>query len=57
MGGSPEMLDQVPLAADIHYYLCGLDTMIDEPSAWLESHDVVYTQIHREMFFYEDESL
>ncbi|MCD6188488.1 MAG: hypothetical protein J7K09_10020 [Desulfuromusa sp.] len=49
------LLDQIPLADDIHYYLCGLDTMIDETSSWLENHGVAYTQIHREIFFYEDE--
>jgi ferredoxin-NADP reductase len=49
------LLEQIPFADDIHYYLCGLDTMIDETSAWLENHGVAYTQIHREIFFYEDE--
>jgi ferredoxin-NADP reductase len=47
------LLEQVPLAADIHYYLCGLDTMIDETSRWLENHGIDYTQIHREIFFHE----
>jgi ferredoxin--NADP+ reductase len=50
-------LEQIPLATDIHYYLCGLDTMIDETSKWLEDHGVAYTQIHREIFFYEDATL
>lgn len=49
------LLGQIPFADDIHYYLCGLDTMIDETSIWLENHGVDYTQIHREIFFYEDE--
>jgi len=51
------LLEQLPLAADIHYYLCGLDTMIDEISSWLEDHGVAFTQIHREIFFYEDATL
>ena len=51
------LLAKVPFADDIHYYLCGLDTMIDETSSWLENHGVAYTQIHREIFFYEDASL
>ena len=51
------LLEQVPFAADIHYYLCGLDTMIDEISSWLENHGVEYTKIHREIFFYEDATL
>ncbi|MCD6580333.1 MAG: hypothetical protein J7K90_00905 [Desulfuromusa sp.] len=49
------LLEQIPFADDIHYYLCGLDTMIDETSSWLENRGVAYTQIHREIFFYEDE--
>jgi len=48
------LLDQVPLAADIHYYLCGLDSMIDEINTWLESQGIDFTQIHREIFFYEN---
>ena len=51
------LLEQVPFATDIHYYLCGLDTMIEETSRWLESQGVAYTQIHREIFFYEDATL
>ena len=51
------LLEQIPLASDIHYYLCGLDSMIDETSSWLESRGIAYTQIHREIFFYEDGTL
>jgi len=47
------LLDQLPLAGDIHYYLCGLDTMIDQVGHWLEDRGVDFTQIHREIFFYE----
>lgn len=49
------LFEQVPLAEDIHYYLCGLDTMIEETSQWLEVSGIDYTHIHREIFFYEDE--
>lgn len=38
-----------------NYYLCGLDTMIGEVSAWLEQHQIDYAQIHREVFFYAEE--
>ncbi|MDT8444737.1 MAG: FAD-dependent oxidoreductase [Desulfuromonadales bacterium] len=48
------LCEQIPLAAGIHYYLCGLDTMIEETSRWLESSGIDYTHIHREIFFYED---
>jgi ferredoxin-NADP reductase len=53
-GRVTDLLEQVPLADDIHYYLCGLDAMIDATSAWLEAQGVAYTQIHREIFFYEN---
>ena len=46
---------QIPLDESIHYYLCGLDTMIEETSQWLEASGIDYTHIHREIFFYEDE--
>lgn len=39
----------------LHYYLCGLDAMIDEVSDWLEQQQVDYANIHREVFFYAEE--
>ncbi|MFK5925395.1 MAG: FAD-binding oxidoreductase [Desulfuromusa sp.] len=50
------LLETLPLNPGIHFYLCGLDVMIDEVSGWLEQHGIDYVQIHREVFFYEDES-
>ncbi len=50
------LLKQLPLGPRIHFYLCGLDVMIDEVSSWLERHNIDYTQIHREVFFYADET-
>lgn len=50
------LLERPPWGPQIHYYLCGLDAMIDEVSSWLEQHKVDYTQIHREVFFYADET-
>ncbi len=50
------LLKQLPLGPNIHFYLCGLDAMIDEVSSWLEQHNIDYTQIHREVFFYADET-
>ena len=45
------LLEQVPLHGEIDYYLCGLDTMIDEVTAWLEARGVPIGRIHRECFF------
>ena len=50
------LLAQLPLGPQIHFYLCGLDAMIDEVSDWLGQHNIDYTQIHREVFFYADET-
>lgn len=50
-GRVTELLDDMPCAADIHYYLCGLDDMIDDVTTWLESQGVPITCIHRECFF------
>lgn len=35
----------------MHYYLCGLDAMIDDVSQRLESAGIDFTNIHREVFF------
>lgn len=53
-GRITDLLDRVPLAPDTHYFLCGLDTMIDEISQWLEGQGVELPNIHRECFFNED---
>ena len=53
-GRVTDLLDQLPLDDDIHYYLCGLDTMIDEVTIWLEAKGVAIPRIHRECFFNAD---
>jgi ferredoxin-NADP reductase len=50
-GRVTDLLDDMPCAPDHHYFLCGLDAMIDEVSAWLEEHGVPIMHIHRECFF------
>jgi ferredoxin--NADP+ reductase len=50
-GRVTDFLDDMPVAPDIHYYLCGLDAMIDEVTRWLEENEVEITHIHRECFF------
>ncbi len=50
------LLEQVPIASDIHYYLCGLDAMIDETGRRLEDVGVAFAKIHREVFFHADEA-
>lgn len=50
-GRITDLLDRVPLGEGTHYFLCGLDAMIDEISVWLEAQGVSLPQIHRECFF------
>jgi len=50
-GRVTDLLDDMPCSPDHHYFLCGLDAMIDEISAWLENQDVPIMHIHRECFF------
>jgi ferredoxin-NADP reductase len=45
------LLGELPVGPDVDYYLCGLDTMIDEVTNWLEARGVAITRIHRECFF------
>ena len=45
------MLDRMRIDPACHYYLCGLDEMIDEVTRWLEARGIPLKQIHRECFF------
>ncbi|NKB24127.1 MAG: hypothetical protein GKR87_07080 [Kiritimatiellae bacterium] len=55
-GRVTDLLEDMPLSKDHHYYLCGLDTMIDETTKWLEKSGVNISNIHRECFFNESYS-
>lgn len=50
-GRITQLMADVPTGSDIHYFLCGLDDMIDEISTWLEGQGVALPHIHRECFF------
>ena len=50
-GRVTDLLDKIPLNDDVHYYLCGLDAMIDDVSTWLETSGIHFSHIHREVFF------
>ncbi len=50
-GRITDLLNEIPREEQTHYYLCGLDAMINEVSEWLEHRGVHFTQIHREVFF------
>lgn len=42
---------EIERSADTHYYLCGLDAMIEEVSCFLRAGGIAEGQIHRECFF------
>ena len=50
-GRITDLLPELRLAPEIHYYLCGLDAMIDQVTDWLEEQGIDITHIHRECFF------
>ena len=50
-GRVTDLLSEIPRKEQTHYYLCGLDAMINGVSEWLEQRGVHFTQIHREVFF------
>lgn len=45
------LLDRLRIDPACHYYLCGLDEMIDEFTRFLEGGGVPLARIHRECFF------
>ena len=47
-----DFLTSLDLGAPRHYYLCGLDAMIEDVAAWLEAHGIDFSYIHREAFFH-----
>lgn len=51
-GRVTDLLGTLPLAPNTHFYLCGLDGMIQETSEWLEARDIRQENIHREVFFF-----
>lgn len=50
-GRVTDLLDRLPRGPDCHYFLCGLDAMIEQVSEWLVGRGVARTQLHRECFF------
>lgn len=50
-GRVSDLLPRLPIEPGLHFYLCGLDAMIDETTRWLEARGVPLDHIHRECFF------
>ena len=50
-GRVSDLLESLTMKPRVHYYLCGLDAMIDTVGEWLETRGVDPFRIHREVFF------
>jgi len=46
------LLHLLPLDSVTHYYCCGLESMVNEVSAWLQQNGIGLSHIHREVFFH-----
>ena len=51
-GRVTDLLTSLSFATGTHFYLCGLDAMIEDVTALLEERGVHFSHIHREVFFY-----
>lgn len=47
-GRVTDFLETLPLRTDIHYYLCGLDAMIQDVTKWFANKNIKPDQIHYE---------
>lgn len=53
-GRITSLLPKMPLTTDTHFYLCGLDAMIDDAMDYLESQGIPFQNLHREVFFHAE---
>lgn len=51
-GRVTDLLPNLNLHPDLHFYLCGLDSMIEQVSQWLQEAGIPGENIHHEIFFY-----
>ena len=51
-GRVTDLLDLLPLNNTVHYYCCGLESMVTDVTDWLQQKGIGLMQIHREVFFH-----
>ncbi len=51
-GRITDLLDRMPVNPATHYYCCGLESMVNDVSAWLVAKGIPQAQVHREVFFH-----
>jgi len=50
-GRVTDLLPELVYEPDTHFYLCGLDAMVDEVAYWLNGQGVEVERVHTEVFF------
>lgn len=51
-GRLTDLLTELPTSGKTHYYCCGLESMVNDATAWLQENGVPLKHIHREVFFH-----
>jgi ferredoxin-NADP reductase len=51
-GRLTDLIDQIPEQDELHYYCCGLESMVNDVSEKLQQNGVALSRIHREVFFH-----
>ena len=51
-GRLTDLLPELPMVENTHYYCCGLESMVNDAAAWLQENGVPLSHIHREVFFH-----
>lgn len=51
-GRLTDLLPDLPEAENMHYYSCGLESMVNDTATWLQENGVPLSHIHREVFFH-----
>ncbi len=54
-GRVTELLSGLEIMPNMHFYLCGLDAMVDQVAYWLAEQGVEHERVHTEVFFSSDE--
>jgi ferredoxin-NADP reductase len=50
-GRVTDLLPGLEMTPDTHFYMCGLDAMVDQVAYWLEGEGVGSERVHTEVFF------
>jgi ferredoxin--NADP+ reductase len=54
-GHVTDLLSDLAFDTDTHFYLCGLDAMVDEVAYWLNAQGIEAERVHTEVFFSSEE--